>query len=171
MKSGYLLLLLPLFLLAGCGNDEFHDLQEFVLNSGANMRGHIEPPPEVKPYEPFVYDNSAGLPSPFKPRKPARKPGAHTGLNEPDFTRKKEELEDYPLENLQMVGYLYIHNVANAVIRAPDGKLHHVKVGNYMGQNFGKIISITETEVKLKEMVQDSAGDWSERTSTLQLPE
>jgi type IV pilus assembly protein PilP len=172
MRVGYyLLFLLPLLLLAGCGGGEFHDLQDFVANSGANMRGHIEPPPEVKPYEPFTYDNSAGLPSPFKPRQPERKAGAHTGLNEPDFSRKKEELEDYPLENLKMVGYLYIHNVANAVIKAPDGKLHHVKVGNYMGQNFGKIISITETELKLREMVQDSAGDWSERISTLQLLE
>lgn len=171
MRYAYLLILLPLLLLAGCGEEEFQDLREFVNNSGANMRGHIEPPPEVKPYEPFTYDNSTGLPNPFKPRKPVRKPGAHTGLNEPDFSRKKEELEDYPLENLRMVGYLYIHGVANAVIKAPDGKLHHVKVGNYMGQNFGQIISINETGLKLKEMVQDSAGDWSERTSTLQLLE
>jgi type IV pilus assembly protein PilP len=171
MRVGYLLFLLPLLLFAGCGNDEFHDLQDFVANSGANMRGHIEPPPEVKPYEPFTYDNSANLPSPFKPRQAERKAEGHKGLNEPDFSRKKEELEDFPLENLKMVGYLYIHNVANAVIKAPDGKLHHVKVGNYMGQNFGKIISITETELKLREMVQDSAGDWSERISTLQLLE
>jgi type IV pilus assembly protein PilP len=170
MKAAFLFTLLSM-LLAGCGGDEFQDLQDFVKNSGANMRGKIEAPPEVKPYEPFAYDNSAGLPDPFRPRSPKRTAGAQPGLNQPDFERKKEELEEFPLDGLKMVGFLYIHNVANAVIRSPDGKLHHVKVGNYMGQNFGRITSITETEIKLKEMVQDSAGDWSERTSSLQLIE
>jgi type IV pilus assembly protein PilP len=170
MKATYCLIILPI-LLVGCGGDEFQDLHDFVRNSGANMRGKIEAPPEVKPYEPFTYDNSAGLPDPFKPRKPERAAGSQSGLNQPDFDRRKEELEEFPLDGLKMVGFLFIHNVANAVIRSPDGKLHHVKVGNYMGQNFGQITSITETEVKLKEMVQDSAGDWSERTSSLQLVE
>jgi len=156
-------------LLAGCGTDEFQDLQEFVRTSGADMRGKIEAPPEVKPYEPFTYDNSTNLPDPFKPRKPqvARKPGSP---GEP-AAHHKEELEEFPLESLKMVGYLYIHKSANGVIMAPDGKLHHVKVGNYMGQNFGQITSITETEIKLKEMVQDSSGEWTERYSTLQLQE
>jgi len=165
-------LLLPvILLLAGCGSDEFQDLQDFVNNSGANMRGKIEAPPEVKPYEPFNYDNSAGLPDPFKPRKPVMRAGEHAGMNQPDLDRHKEELEDFPLESLKMVGFLYIHNTANAVISAPDGKLHHVKAGNYMGQNFGQITSVTESEIKLKEMVQDSTGDWSERISSLQLVE
>lgn len=165
-------LLLPVILsMAGCGSDEFQDLQDFVKNSGADMRGKIEAPPEVKPYEPFNYDNSAGLPDPFKPRKPERRAGEHAGMNQPDLDRHKEELEDFPLESLKMVGFLYIHDTANAVISSPDGKLHHVKVGNYMGQNFGQITSVTESEIKLKEMVQDSTGDWSERISSLQLVE
>lgn len=155
-------------LLAGCGTDEFSDLQDFVKNSGADMRGKIEAPPEVKAYEPSNYDNSTGLPDPFKPRKPAPRPGPHDNTKTPE-KHAKEELEDFPLESLKMVGFLAIHNTANAVIAAPDGKLHHVKAGNYMGQNFGQITSITETEVKLKEMVQDSQGDWTERYSTLQL--
>lgn len=169
MKVARLMMLCAL-LLAGCGDDQFQDLQDFVKNAGANMRGKIEPPPEVKPYEPFDYDNSTNLPDPFKPRKPERMTG-HTGLNQPDFSRQREELEDFPLENLKMVGYLSQNKVGYAIIRSPDGKLHRVMVGNYMGQNFGKIIEITDTEVKLKEMVQDSAGDWSERISSLQLVE
>ncbi len=158
-------------LLAGCGGEEFQDLQDFVNNAGANMRGKIEPPPEIKPYEPFKYDNSTGLPDPFKPRKPQVRATGAPGLNQPDLERHKEELEEFPLESLKMVGYLYLNNTPYAVISAPDGKLRHVKVGNYVGQNFGRITEITETEVKLKEMVQDSAGDWTERMSSLQLIE
>lgn len=164
-------ILLPTLLLAGCGGEEFQDLQDFVKNSGADMRGKIEAPPEVKPYEPFNYDNSAGLGDPFKPRMQARHPGEKQGTNQPNLDRHKEELEEFALESLKMVGFLYIHDTANAQIMAPDGKIHNVKVGNFMGQNFGQIISITETEIKLKEMVQDSAGDWSERISSLQLVE
>lgn len=169
MKPAYLMLLAAL-LLSGCGDEEFQDLQDFVKNSGAGLRGKIEPPPEVKPYEPFNYDNSTGLADPFKPRKQEMR-GGRSGLNQPDFDRHKEELEEFPLESLKMVGYLFQDNVAYAIIRSPDGKLHRVKVGNYMGQNFGKIIEISDGEVRLKEMVQDSAGDWSERISSLQLIE
>lgn len=160
------------FLLAGCGEEEFQDLQEFVNKSGEGLRGKIEAPPEVKPYEPFSYDNSAGLPDPFKPRKPEKKKaGSGVSLSPELENHKKEELEDFPLESLKMVGFVNIHGIANAVIRCPDGKIRHAKTGNYMGQNYGHILSITETEIKLKEMVQDSTGDWTERTSSLQLTE
>ncbi len=171
MRSRRISLLLIALLLAGCGAEEFQDLQDFVNNSGANMRGKIEPPPEIKPYEPFKYDNSTGLPDPFKPRKEQVRPSGKAGVNQPDLERHREELEEFPLDNLKMVGYVYLNNTAYAVISAPDGKLRHVRIGNYMGQNFGKITDITETEVKLKEMVQDSAGDWTERVSSLQLME
>jgi type IV pilus assembly protein PilP len=70
-----------------------------------------------------------------------------------------------------MVGYLSLHNVGHAIIRSAEGKIYTVKPGNYIGMNFGQIISITESEVKIKEMVQDSAGDWTERESSLQLVE
>jgi type IV pilus assembly protein PilP len=156
-------------LLAGCGGEEFQDLRSFVKNAGADMRGKIPPPPEVKPYEPFAYNNDANLPDPFKPRKP----DLHniTGNNQPDLNRPKEALEEFPLENLKMVGYLYQNKVGYAVIRAPDGKLHRVKAGNYIGMNFGLIKEVTDSGVTIKEMVQDSVGDWSERASSLQLLE
>ncbi len=163
-------LVLAALLLAGCGGEEFQDLRDFVKNAGADMRGKIPPPPEVKPYEPFAYNNDAGLPDPFKPRKPELRTGGR-GVNQPDFDRPKEALEEFPLEGLKMVGYLYQNKIGYAVIRAPDGKLHRVKAGNYAGMNFGLIQEVTDTEVIIKEMVQDSAGDWSERISTLQLME
>jgi len=155
--------------LAGCGGEEYQDLRDFVKNSGADMRGKIEPPPEVKPYEHFAYVNDTNLPDPFKPRKPEKRSGG--GSNQPDLDRPKEALEEFPLENMQMVGYLYRRKIGYAVIRAPDGKLHTIKVGNYIGPNFGLIQEVTDTGITIREMVQDSVGDWTERVSSMQLLE
>ncbi len=164
-------LALASMLLVGCGGEEFQDLRDFVKNAGKDMRGKIPPPPEVKLYEPFAYNNDANLPDPFKLRKPKLSPGNRSGINQPDLDRPKEALEEFPLESLKMVGYLYRDQIGYAVIRAPDGKLHRVKAGNYVGLNFGLIEEVNDTEARIKEMVQDSAGDWSERMSSLQLIE
>lgn len=158
-------------LLVGCGGEEFQDLRDFVKNAGADMRGKVAPPPDIKPYEPFTYDNDTNLPDPFKPRKQNVRGSGHGGLNQPNLNRPKEELEDFPLESLKMVGYLSQKGVGQAVIRSAEGKIYRVKVGNYIGLNFGQVTSVTETEVKIKEMVQDSVGDWSERESSLELVE
>jgi type IV pilus assembly protein PilP len=157
--------------LAGCGGEEFQDLKDFVRESGADMRGKVAPPPEVKPYEPFSYDNSTAIQDPFKPRKAEIRNSGRSGQNQPDRDRPKEELEEFPLESLKMVGYLQQANVGYGVIRSTDGKLHRIKAGNYVGMNFGQVLSVSDTEIKIKEMVQDSAGDWSERESSLQLVE
>lgn len=170
-------------LLAGCGSGELQDLRDFVRDSGKDMRGKIPPPPEVKPYEPFVYHNEIvynketkkieedALPDPFKLRKPDLRSGSRPGSNQPDMDRPKEPLEEFPLEGLKMIGYLYQKKVGHAVIRDPNNKNHRVKAGNYIGMNFGLIKEVTETEIILKEMVQDSTGDWSERMSSLKLIE
>lgn len=168
MRANYAALLL-VGALTGCGGEEFQDLRDFVNNAGADMRGKVDPPPDIKPYEPFAYDNSASLPDPFKPRKQDSRNANRAGQNQPDLDRPKEELEDFPLESLKMIGYLYQRNVGHAVIRSAEGKIYRVKAGNYIGLNFGQILSVSETEVKIKEMVPDSAGDWTERESSLQL--
>ena len=165
------LLLFTSLLLSACANEELQDLRDFVKNTGSGMRGKVDPPPEIKPYEPFAYDNSTGLPDPFKPRKPEAKSGDLPGLNQPDMKRRREALEELPLESLKMVGFLYKDKVGHAIVRSSDGKLHRVKAGNYLGSNFGQIISVTETEIKIKEIVQDSAGDWTERIGSLSLME
>jgi type IV pilus assembly protein PilP len=170
MRS-FWVLILPLLLLTGCGGEEFQDLRDFVKNAGADMRGKVEPPPEIKPYEPFSYDNSTAIQDPFKPRKIDLKSSSHAGINQPNLERPKEELEEFPLESLKMVGFLQQGNIEYAVIRSSNGKLHRVKAGNYLGMNFGQITAITDTEVRVKEMMQDGAGDWSERESSLQLVE
>ena len=170
MRSAHMLLLASL-LLSACGGEEFQDLRDFVKNAGADMRGKVDPPPEIKPYEPFTYDNSIALPNPFKPRKEETKGGDRPGLNQPDRERHREALEEFPLEGLKMVGFLYQVKVGYAIVRSPDGKLHRIRAGNYLGHNFGQIIAVTETETKVKEVVQDSNGDWVERISSLQLME
>ncbi len=164
-------LALASLLLSGCGGEEFQDLRDFVKNSGADMRGKIAPPPEVKPYESFAYNNDTNLPDPFKPRKPELRTSGPAGANQPDLERPKQALEEFPLESLKMVGYLAQNKVGFAVIRAPDNKLYRVKAGNYVGLNFGLIKEVAGTEMTIKEMVQDSSGDWTERISTLQLIE
>jgi type IV pilus assembly protein PilP len=153
--------------LSGCGGGGMEDLRTFVTETGKDMQGKIEPLPEVRVYEPFSYD-AFDLPDPFKPRKLSTGGG---GGMQPDFNRPKEPLESFSLETLKMVGMLSRQGVIHAVIKTPDNAIYHVRKGNYAGQNFGLITEITDSEVTLREIVQDSAGDWSERTSTLILQE
>lgn len=153
--------------LSGCGGGDMEDLQIFVAETGKDMQGKIEPLPEVKVYEPFTY-NAFDLPDPFKPRKLSTGGG---GGMQPDLNRPKEPLEAFSLETLKMVGMLSKKGVIHAVIKTPDSSVYHVRKGNYVGQNFGLITQISDSEVTLREIVQDSAGDWSERTSTLILQE
>ncbi len=159
-------------LLAGCGGEQFSDLKQFVKESGDGLRGRVEPIPEVRQFEPFAY-NAFDLPEPFKPRKifPDTRGGTGSGPR-PDIIRRKEALEAFPLESLQMVGTLEQKQNRFALIKTPDNNLYRVKSGNYLGQNFGVVTSISESTVTLKEVIQDSSsGSWIERTSSLQLLE
>lgn len=153
--------------LSACGDGGTEDLKAFVDETGKDMQGKIEPLPEVKAYEPFTY-NAFDLPDPFKPRKLSAGGG---GGMQPDLTRPKEPLEAFSLETLKMVGVLSKKGAIHAVIKTPDSAVYHVKKGNYVGQNFGLITQIGDGEMTLREIVQDSAGDWSERISTLILQE
>jgi type IV pilus assembly protein PilP len=165
------LIILALLMLTGCGGEEFQDLRDFVKNAGADMRGKVDPPPDMKPYEPFTFDNDTGLPDPFKQRKATARSAGRGGINQPNLDRPKEELEDFPLESLKMVGYLSQRGIGYALIRSSEGKIYRVKAGNYIGLNYGQVVSVDETEMKIREMVQDSVGDWSERENSLLLIE
>lgn len=173
MRRGVAGLALALVVLAGCGGDEFSDLKQFVKESGEGLRGRVEPIPEVKQFEPFAY-NAFDFPDPFRPRKTmadTRKGGVGGGP-QPDPNRRKEALEAFPLESLQMVGTLEQKKVRYALIKTPDNNLYRVKTGSYLGQNFGIVTSVSESAVTLKEVIQDaSSGSWTERTSSLQLLE
>jgi type IV pilus assembly protein PilP len=164
-------LLIPaaLVVLGGCSS-EIDELKQFVRDSDKGLPRKVEPLPAVKPFEPFTYEGF-DLPDPFKPRKlSAPKEGGPSNGLAPDLNRRKEPLEAFPLEQLKMVGTLSQGKDTYALVRA-DKTLYRVKKGNYMGQNFGLITDVTDTEIKLKEIVQDSAGDWAERQSVLPLLE
>lgn len=167
MKWTRLLLLMPPLILAACGNETHGDLEAFIKDSGKGLRGQVVPVPEVQPYSHFPY-TAFEIPNPFKPRKNKLTKGEGGGL-QPDLERRKEALEKFPLESLKMVGSLEQDERSYALIMAPDSTLHRVKAGGYLGQNFGLISNISESEVNLKEIVQDSTGDWAERVSTLML--
>jgi type IV pilus assembly protein PilP len=163
---------LTALLLAACGGEEMRELETWVKDQDNMPRPRIEPLPEVKPFEAFAYSaDKDGLLDPFRPRKiEAPKQAAGSGI-QPDLNRPREPLEAYPLENLRMVGTLAQKREVFALVKTPDNNLFRVKKGNYLGQNFGVITEIDEASVKLREIVQDGAGDWTERASTLQLQE
>ena len=153
---------------AGCGGESHQDLRAWMQEQGKGAKGKLDPLPQVKPYEPFTY-NAFDLPDPFKPRK--IEPVKGSSNLAPDLTRRKEPLEAYPLESLQMVGTLQRGKSTYALVRTTEKDIYQVKVGNYIGQNFGVIVGISDNEIRLKELVQDGTGDWTERSSTLQLAE
>jgi type IV pilus assembly protein PilP len=166
-------LLVLVLMLAACEGEEQGELKTWMRDQAKNMKGHVPPLPPVKQYTAFDYAANE-LPDPFRPSKiepdQAKGPMKTGGGKMPDFNRKKEPLEAYPLESLKMVGTLQQEKQMYALIRA-DTNLYRVRKDNYMGTNFGKITDISETEITLKELVQDAGGDWTERTSSLQLNE
>jgi type IV pilus assembly protein PilP len=155
--------------LAACAGEEHQDLRQWMKESTKDFKGKIPPLPEIKNF-PVVSYEAADLLSPYDPAKIEAERKAGGGGLKPDLDRRKEPLEAYPLESLKMVGTLIKGKMVHALIQA-DKSLHQVKIGNYMGQNFGIVTEISETEVKLKELVPDSLGEYTERTSILQLQE
>ena len=151
---------------AGCSGESHQDLREWMREQGKGAQGKLAPLPQIRPYEPFAY-NAFDLPDPFKPRK--IEPAKGNDRLAPDLARRREPLESFPLESLSMVGTLAKERAMYALVRTPDKDIYQVRSGNFMGQNFGVITGISDTEIKLKELVQDSAGDWTERSSALQL--
>jgi len=152
--------------LGGCGGESHQDLRAWMADQGKNSKGQLEPVPQIKPYEPFNY-NAYDLPDPFKPRKIEAVKG--NSKLAPDLARRREPLESYPLESLSMVGTLEKGKGVYGLVRTPEKDIYQVHAGNYMGQNFGVVTGITDSEIKLKELVQDGSGDWAERSSTLNL--
>lgn len=167
--------LLLSLLLAACGSSGDHDgLKQWMRESTKNLQGKIPPLPEVKPYEAAEYQAET-LPDPFKVAlmEQDAKKRRGGGKLQPDFEARElrnNPLERYPLESLTMIGYLKIGKMPYAVVQA-DQLVKQVKIGEYVGQDFGIVTQVSDTEVTVRELIQDSAGDWSERTSTLLLQE
>lgn len=161
-------IVLAALLLTACGDGDQDELRQWMVQETKDFRGKIPPLPEVRPYEPVPYD-AAALIDPFRESKLAadRKVAGGGGV-QPDLNRPREPLESYPLESIKYVGSLTKNGKTHGIVLL-EGALHQVRAGNYMGMDFGKIVKITETEITLHEMVQDSAGSWVERDSTLHL--
>jgi type IV pilus assembly protein PilP len=159
--------------LVGCDGGEQQELRAELASMTKDLRGKVDPLPVVKPYEPVPY-TAFDLPDPFGPAKiqlvAAKASGAGGGSLQPDLNRPKEPLEAFPLESLKMVGTLERSRSMYALVRADSG-LYRVRIGNYLGQNFGVITKITDGEIALRELIQDAGGDWAERESTLLLQE
>lgn len=152
-------------LLAGCSGSSEDDLDLWMKERKSQVKGKIEPLPELKKYEPFVYNADASLNDPFKGRKAPDSQGK--GGLQPDLKRPKEALEAYPLESLKFVGFLEQAKKGVALISAPDNNVYQIRVGNYMGQNFGLVTKLSSDEVTIREMLQDGAGDYIERLVTI----
>lgn len=163
---------LALLVLAGCSSTDHEDLRQWMTDSTKDMRGNIAKLPEVLPYEPVPYTVEGQI-DPFKPGKiePDSKArfGGKGGAFQPDFEARdlrNNLLEKYPIESLKLIGYMNINRQPIAVVQVED-KVKQVKMGDYLGLDFGMVTKITDKEIELRELVQDSAGDWSERKSSL----
>ncbi|MGE5472413.1 MAG: pilus assembly protein PilP [Bacteroidota bacterium] len=162
-------------LLGACSGGDHEDLKQWMADSSKDMRGNIPKLPEVLPYQPVPYDVE-GMLDPFKaskiePESKSRQGAGRGGAFQPDFEARdlrNSLLEKYPIESLKMIGYLNVNKQPMAVIQVED-KVKQVKVGDYIGLDFGMVTKITDKDLELRELVQDSAGDWSERKSSLYL--
>ena len=158
--------------LSGCGSD-LDELRQWMEQQRKEARPTVTPLLPPKKFLPQPYESGAGV-DPFSTQKLSvaikQEAAQPNSLLTAEINRRKEPLEAYPLDTMSMVGSLTRDNKRYALLRV-DNLLYQVKAGDYLGQNFGRIVKISETEITLREVVQDAAGEWIERTSTLQLQE
>jgi len=162
-------------LLGACSGGDHEDLRQWMSDNSKDLRGNVPKLPEVLPYQPVPYDVESLL-DPFKPNKiepesKYKQASGKGGAFQPDFEARELRnslLEKYPLESLKMIGYLNVNTRPMAAVQVED-KVKQVKVGDYIGLDFGMVTKISDKEVELRELIQDSAGDWSERKSSLYL--
>jgi len=158
-------------LLGACGGEEQSELRQELAAMTKDLRGKVDPLPQVRTFEPVPYKGESMV-DPFVPGRivvtQASAGGGAGGGVQPDLNRPKEPLESFPMESIQMVGTLSQNRDMYALVKA-GANLFRVKKGNYMGQNFGVITGIDEGQISVKEVVQDSGGDWVERSTSLQM--
>jgi len=151
--------------LSGCSND-MSDLTAYIEQVKAKKGGRIEPLPQIKPYETFQY-SADNLRSPFVPDRPqvaARPTGPRPVAN-----RNKEYLEQFPLDTLSMVGTVNLGGQNFGLIQAQDGLVHRVLTGQYLGQNEGRVVTISSSEIRVEELVPDGIGGFFKRSAAIGL--
>ncbi len=155
-------------MLTACGSG-MSDLELYVADVKNRKPTQIEPIPQMKQYEAFAYEPGDRR-DPFVPVEPQRDQKAADGPR-PDLNRNKEPLEEYPLDGLRMQGTIRYQNKVYALVKAPDNVVHRVTVGNHLGQNYGQIKQISESEIAIAEIVPDGFGGYMARPATLALAE
>jgi type IV pilus assembly protein PilP len=158
-------------LLAGCDSSNMSDLKAFVARVKAHTSSEIKPAPKIQPYTPYTHV-AATKRSPFTPQQGEQQKTARvTNSNgvHPNFHHKRGPLEHYPLDALKMVGTLESGGTLYALVSSPDGIVYRVTVGNYMGENYGKITKITQTGILLREIVPDGFGGYIKRPTDIAL--
>lgn len=171
-----LLILMSALLLTACGSSSEDDIRAWMVEERNTMRPKVTPIPEPKQFKPEAYTNAATI-EPFSNQKLAQalkrdasQVAANGALVAPELARRKEPLEAYPLDSMSLVGSIIKAGQPAALVKV-DNLLYQIKLGHYLGQNYGRVTKITETEVTLREIVQDAVGEWTERAATLQLQE
>ncbi len=159
--------------LSGCSNSDEQEVRAWMKQVDAQARVAVPPLAEPKNFIPFAYAQS-GVVDPFNPNKlldELARSNAREGKGlKPDLERRKEYLEGFPLDTMKMVGTIQQRGVYHAILQI-DRSVHHVVVGQHLGQNFGLVTGINDSTVVIREIVQDAAGDWVERISKLELQE
>ncbi|MDX1625044.1 MAG: pilus assembly protein PilP [Wenzhouxiangellaceae bacterium] len=157
-------------LVTGCTEDR-EDLEQWVAEVLARPAGEVEPIPRVETPEPVVYD-AYDLRDPFMRERTQAEQTASSGTGpRPDPDRRREYLEQYPLDALDMVGTIEIADNTYGLVQDPEDTVHRVREGNYLGQNHGRIVAITPVAIELVELVPDGTDGWMEREARIALPE
>jgi len=169
-------LLLAAVLLSSCSSSDLDEVQQWMTEQRNATRPHVQPIPEPKKFLPQAYTQDAAI-EPFSNqklvqafKKEASQVNSNAALVAPELNRRKEPLESFPLDSVSMVGSLLRGTQPVALVRI-DNLIYQVRLGSYLGQNYGKVTRISETEIALREIVQDASGEWTERSALLQLQE
>jgi type IV pilus assembly protein PilP len=171
-RLGVWTVLCSVVMLASCGANT-DELTQWMEQQKREVKPNVEPIPAPKKFVPQPYASITGI-EPFSNQKVTAgtkiDSSQSNAMLSAQLRRRKEPLEAYPVDSMKMVGTVTKQGRPHALIEV-DKLLHYVRVGEYLGQNYGQITKIGETELSLRELVQDAAGEWIERTTTLQLQE
>lgn len=176
MVVSRLLVVATALMLAGCGASSEDELHQWMADQKSQTRPKVAPISEPKLFKPESYTQVTEV-EPFSKQKltqalkrESTQSAGNGALIAPELARRKEALESFPLDTMMLVGSLVKAGQPVALVKV-ENLLYQVRPGNYLGQNFGRVTKIAETEVTLREIVQDAVGEWIERTATLQLQE
>ena len=169
-------LLSLLLVLVGCSGSTDDELRQWMNDQKGQTRAKVNPITEPKQFKPETYSQVTAI-EPFSNqkltqalRRDSTQTESNAALIAPELARRKEALEAFPLDAMALVGSLTKANQPVGLVKV-DNLLYQVRPGNHLGQNYGRVMKITETEITLREIVQDTVGEWIERTATLQLQE